>query len=265
MRPAVTLRIFALAVVTALAAVFLPSAPHDDPKWVILLVSLAFFAGAKPMRFKRYKTALVATHPLILLSIFLLGPWPAVATSLAGVIGSTLLRGGWPSLERTLFNLVLGTASPLIASQVFLRLYRAESATDITFEALWLPSLLAAIALFLVNTLSVAWIVSGTRGESTFTIWREGHLWTAPGDLAGWTLSLAMVWGRDAYGWPALVLALPPCWLLLVFYADHRRAIEERDRRITEITALNRTLEETVERLESARQEVRMLRGLLPI
>jgi signal transduction histidine kinase len=59
-------------------------------------------------------------------------------------------------------------------------------------------------------------------------------------------LAAAMFAALQSWGLWALALAIPPCWLLLAFYKAHGEAIQEHERRVEEVCALNADLEQKV-------------------
>jgi hypothetical protein len=62
-----------------------------------------------------------------------------------------------------------------------------------------------------------------------------------------------------------LVLGASPVVLLVQFYRSHRQRLEESQRRVAEVEALNQRLEATVDELREALAHVKTLQGLLPI
>jgi hypothetical protein len=76
-----------------------------SPQTFALLAALAALAGARPVRFARFKTELTATHPFVLLAVAVLGPAEAMLVGLVGLTG-VLIRPGRPMrTDRTAFNL----------------------------------------------------------------------------------------------------------------------------------------------------------------
>ena len=91
--------------------------------------------------------------------------------------------------------------------------------------------LLAALAYFVTNTLSVALVISLTEGKNVWRVWRECYFWSFPnylvGAAVGWTLSAA----SHTFGWQASLLLLP---VLYVIYRSHQlymNRLEEDKRR----------------------------------
>src|SRR5262245_66091721 len=70
-----------------------------------LLAALAALAGARPVRFARFKTELTATHPFVLLAVAVLGPLSAMVVAVVGLTGVLLRPGRKLKADRTAFNL----------------------------------------------------------------------------------------------------------------------------------------------------------------
>jgi diguanylate cyclase (GGDEF)-like protein/putative nucleotidyltransferase with HDIG domain len=125
-----------------------------------------------------------------------------------------------------------------------------------THMALWSHSLLqldrtgylaivaASMVYFAVNTGMVAGMVSCSTGKPIYKTWRNSYLWTSPqylvgGVLAGATHTLSIYWG-----WPALLMAGPPLYLLYRSYTLYLGKIEEQQKHIIEMSRLHlRTIE----------------------
>ena len=229
----------------------------DDKKVFILVAALAALAGARPVRFPRFKTELTATHPFVLLAVATLGPLEAMIVGLVGLTGVIFRPGRKLSVLRTAFNL----GSVVLASAVAAWSYFATGGE--VGGSLWFsfaPLAAATAAYFLVNTGLVTLAISFQQRTPFLVVWRESFQWTAVSYFSGLTLAAAMLGALRAWGPWVLALAIPPCWLLLAFYRAHREAIQEHERRVQEVEALNADLERKVE--ERTRELATALEGI---
>jgi signal transduction histidine kinase len=208
-----------------------------------LLALLAALAGARPVRFARFKTELTATHPFVLLAVAVLGPAEAMLVALIGLTG-VLIRPGRPMRpERTAFNL----GAVVLASAAAAWSYAmAGGEVGGTFWPNLLPLAAATAAYFLVNTGLVTMAIALQQRTPVFEVWRESFEWTAVAYFTGLTLAAAMMAALQSWGTWILALAIPPCWLMLAFYKAHQEAIQEHERRVQEVEALNAELEQKV-------------------
>ena len=214
-----------------------------DGATLSLVAALAALAGLRPVRFARFKTELTATHPFVLLAVAVLGPLEAMLVALIGLTGVLVRPGRKLDPMRTAFNLGAVTLSSAAASAAFLQLGGEIGG------ALWAsfgPLAGATAAYFLVNTGLVTIAIAYQQRTSMFEVWRESFQWTAVSYFTGLTLAAAMIVALQSWGLWVLALAIPPCWLLLAFYKAHREAIQEHERRVDEVEALNAELEQKV-------------------
>ncbi|HEX4823286.1 MAG TPA: ATP-binding protein [Candidatus Polarisedimenticolaceae bacterium] len=208
-----------------------------------LLAALAALAGARPVRFARFKTELTATHPFVLLAVAALGPLAAMVVAVVGLTGVLLRPGRKLKIDRTAFNLGAVVCASAAAAWSYLV---TGGQIGGTFWPSLLPLVAATAAYFLVNTGLVTIAVALQQRMPMFEVWRESFEWTAVAYFTGLTLAAAMMAALQAWGTWVVALAIPPCWLLLGFYKAHQEALQEHERRVAEIEALNAELEQKV-------------------
>jgi hypothetical protein len=143
--------------------------------------------------------------------------------------------------------------------------YEAIGAGAESFEAMLWPLLAATTVYFLVNTGLVSAAVAVERKKAVLEIWRESFLWTVASYLSGFTLAALLLVVVGTLGPWSLVLAIPPCWVLVGFYRAHKERLSEQQRRIAEVEKLNAELESAVGELRHAAAHVKQLQGLIPI
>ena len=214
-----------------------------DLRTFALLAALAALAGLRPVRFARFKTELTATHPFVLVAVAVLGPLEGILVALIGLTG-VLVRPGRPLHPlRTAFNLGAVTVASAVAAWSYLATGGTVGGSLWTTFA---PLAAATAAYFLVNTGLVTIAIAFQQRTPVLEVWRESFQWTAVAYFTGLTLAAAMLAALQSWGIWVLALAIPPCWLLLAFYKAHREAIQEHERRVLEVEALNAELEQKV-------------------
>jgi hypothetical protein len=214
-----TVILFVVAVsVTAMAA--LATMPVDDLRdrlgTLLPLVALSVTAGAFRVRLPSLRLEMAPIHPCILVGLAALGPTAAALIGLAGVVGG--LFGRAPAAIRFVFNLGNVALSTAAASWVFLALGGRPTHS---LEALMLPLSAATAAYFVVNTGLVAGAVALEKRQALFSTWKRSFLWSAWTYPAGLSLAVAVVALLDVSVPWALALAVPPGWLLVLFYRAH--------------------------------------------
>jgi signal transduction histidine kinase len=230
---------------------------QGDPWMLSLIAALAALAGLRPVSFPRFKTELSATHPFVLLAVAVLGPLDAIVVALVGLTGILIRPGRRLDPMRTAFNLGAVTLASAAASWAF------HLTGGKVGGSLWLsfgPLAAATAAYFLVNTGLVTVAISFQQRTPVLLVWRESFQWTAVSYFTGLTLAAVMIVALQSWGLWALALAIPPCWLLLAFYKAHREAIQEHERRVDEVSALNSALEQKI--VERTHELATALEGL---
>jgi signal transduction histidine kinase len=222
-----------------------------------LIAALAALAGLRPVRFARFKTELSATHPFVLLAVAVLGPLDAIVVALFGLTGILVRPGRRLNPMRTAFNLGAVTLASAAASAAFLVTGgRVGGSLWVSFG----PLAAATAAYFLVNTGLVTVAIAFQQRTPVMEVWRETFQWTTVSYFTGLTLAAVMIVALQSWGLWALALGIPPCWLLLAFYKAHREAIQEHERRVEEVCALNSALEQKV--VERTHELATALEGL---
>ncbi len=212
-------------------------------KTFALVAALAALAGLRPVRFARFKTELTATHPFVLLAVAVLGPFDAMLVALIGLTGVLVRPGRRLDPMRTAFNLGAVILASALASWAFLV---TGGMVGGGFWTSFGPLAAATAAYFLINTGLVTIAIAFQQRTPVIDVWRESFQWTAVSYFTGLTLAAAMIVALQAWGVWVLALAIPPCWLLLAFYKAHHEAIQEHERRVREVEALNADLEQKV-------------------
>jgi len=227
-----------------------------------LLVALAAVAGAHPVRISSLRCELTATHPAIFCALAALGPSAAILAAVAGVLGAAVARRGKGSVLRLAYNLAAVSLATASAAWTF---HVLGGRPGDPLSAILGPLAAAATVYFLVNSGLVAAAIALEMQRSFQASWVSSLSWTVPSYFTGLTVAALLLLVLETLGPRGLVLGIPPIWLLVAFYRAHRERVEEQERRIRDVEALNAELEERVDELRHADAHVRRLQGLLPI
>ncbi len=104
--------------------------------------------------------------------------------------------------------------------------------------------LAASVVYFAVNTFIVAGIIGLTDGKSIFEVWRSCYLWTSLHYLVGGCIAEVIHLMDRRLGTPALVVAMPPLYLLYRSYSVYLRRMEEQQQHTAQMAQLHlRTIE----------------------
>lgn len=250
------------AAVAAIATVLYLAEPAADAGILSILIAMALIAGARPVRLPALRTELTATHPAVLCALASLGPAPAVATSLAGLIGATVARRRPGSPLRLTLNSAALLLSTAAAALVFVTLGGSPGDSVSTLLG---PLAAATATYFVFNTGMIAAAIALEQRKPFLVSWSASFSWTAASCFAGFTLAVGLLLVLESLGPWGLALGIPPTWLLVAFYRAHEQRIAEKQRRVDEVECLNVELRATVDRLRGALAHVDQLQGLLPI
>ena len=208
--------------------------------------------------------------------LILLGsPVACLTAGTAALAASLLRRTNRPPLYRISFN-VAALALACAVSGLAFRLTGGrpgpvEPATE------WLPILMATVTFFLMNTALVSVVISLNDGLPLMQNWRVNFFWTGPAYLAGAALATLMALGVQWVGVWAVLLALPPLYVLyfsLRLYATrvrqerlHGQEMSDLYLKIIEALALaidakDRTTQRHLRRVQTFAVEMGCLMGL---
>jgi hypothetical protein len=256
------LYIAAVAIAAGVAVALLPGSSADtDFVALTLLLLLAVVAGARPVRFVGKGNEVTATHTAIICALAILGAFPALLTALAGLLATLVFRASRPKIIRSVFNCAGVMLSAAIAAHLFLLLGGVPGSIE---TMLFWPLFIATGTYFFLNTGLVSIAIAVERGLSIRVAW-DSLRWTASSYFTGVILALGLVAAYDYQGPLGLAFGLPPIWVLLNFYATYHGKLKDKERYISEVEGLNAQLRSKVDELQSALEEVRELRELLPI
>jgi hypothetical protein len=191
----------------------------------LMFILLALVAGSRPVQIPGTRCRINATQPLILAALGVAGPLAAGLVAIVGVAASALGGKPPPATLKLAFNLGAVSLSAVIASACFLALERLPGSDPL---AILFPLAAAAAVYFLANTGLVAAVVSVAEGQGLARTWRGSCLWTIPSYLMGLLVAAAVIIVWDSSLLWAVLLGLPPCWLLVKYYRERAASSETR-------------------------------------
>jgi signal transduction histidine kinase/CheY-like chemotaxis protein len=192
-----------------------------------------------------------------LMALLLLGPKPAVAIAVAGVLAQCTLRVKAPyPIYRTLFSMAEECLAMTASVAVYTVLGGPVAPTD--FALLAKPLVGTIATYFVLNTGLVAGAIAASSGRSWWTVWRVEFLWSSASFMVAGTAgaAAAVVIARREH-WKA-VLLLAPVYLTYRTYQVFVGRLEDQKRHTAETRRLHQA---TVDALQSAQQAEAALAG----
>lgn len=237
--------------------------PMDSRGHFLVVLALSALIGLHSMRFTSRSMELSSSHPFLIYSIATFGSRASMLIILTG-LAATLLAGKarQPAL-RVVFNLSAVGLSTACAGAVF---HMMGGVPGQSIDALMAPLFGAATSYLVTNSVLIALIVSMDRKDMTFLkAFADSFRWAGVAYLTGYAIGVAVLYATAALGPSAILLILPPVWLLLSFYRLHESRVEAERFRANQVRALNSELMTTIDELHEAMLHIKQLGGLLPI
>ncbi len=229
----------------------------------LVVLALSAIIGMHTMRYSPAKVELSSSHPFLIYAIATFGPGAAVWIILLGMATTLIVRKNRAAPTRVAFNLAAIALSTVSAGAVFSALGGVPGQS---IGRLVLPLLGAALSYSLINSALITLVVSIERPEIRFLKGVVVALqWGGVAYLTGYAIGVAVLYATSVLGKPAIVLILPPCWLLLSFYRMHEARLEAERLRADEVEKLNAELSKSLDELQEALRHIKQLRGMLPI
>jgi len=149
-------------------------------QWLIL-AALTVCAGFITVRIPGIKIKLTLADTFVFANTILFGPMVGgITAAIDGLSGSVRSKTRSRKMEFALFNMAAMALSAYLAGEVFFRLlgrgplYQADR---VEFGLIFPPSLALAISYYVLNALSVSFIVALQSEVSAIRVWRENLLW----------------------------------------------------------------------------------------
>jgi len=227
-----------LGAITAVAAA--PSLRGQEPVKVIILAAIAVAVAGFKIRLPGIPGTLSLNYVIILVALLTCNLGTGMLVALAGTLGQCLIHAkDKPRWFQVLFS-VSGIALPVLAANTALHARVVEQADPTGCVSL----LAAALAYFLINTISVAGIISLSTATNFFQVWTTSYLWTSPQYLVGGAIAWVVNFFDHRFGFAAVLIAFPPLYLLYRSYTTYLGRIQEHQDHLAEMAALHlRTIE----------------------
>jgi diguanylate cyclase (GGDEF)-like protein/putative nucleotidyltransferase with HDIG domain len=213
---------------------------NADLRRVSLYVFAAIVASGLKIRLPGILVTLSMNYVVIIAALLNLSVGAGLIVAIASALGQCCIGPNWkPRWFQIVFN----------ASAMALPVLAAESALRSDLLSLADPSgclslMVASLAYFLMNTIIVAGIISVTSGKGLFHLWRESYLWTSAQYLVGGGIAGALHFLQLYMGWRALIIVVPPLYLVYRSYSIYLGRVEEQQKHIVEMAELHlRTIE----------------------
>jgi diguanylate cyclase (GGDEF)-like protein/putative nucleotidyltransferase with HDIG domain len=208
--------------------------------WLAIYLIAAVLASGLKIHLPGIFGTLSMNYVVIIVAMQDLSLAAALIVALSSTLGQCLIHAdSRPKWFQVVFS-VAGIPVPVVGAYLALK-----SPQLLAVDHTGCLSLLAAsLVYFAINTLTVAGIISCTTGKPVYETWRNSYLWTAPQYLVGGGIAGAAHFIGTYWGWPALLMAAPPLYLVYRSYSLYLGRVEEQQKHILEMSELHlRTIE----------------------
>ncbi len=205
-------------------------------------------------------STLSVSYAANLMSLLLLGTWPATIIGAAGAWAQCTINVKRPyPLHRTVFSVAAEAVTMIATGFVYQRLGGRIGAFDLT--ALARPLAGAIFTYFIVNTGLVACAIAWSVRRSPIAVWKAEFLWSAASFfVAGTAGAIGAVLVARGHAWTA-ALMLAPVYLTYSTYRtfvgrleDQRQHRERLANALEDMTRLKEQRHELLQREQSARE-----------
>jgi diguanylate cyclase (GGDEF)-like protein/putative nucleotidyltransferase with HDIG domain len=146
-------------------------------------------------------------------------------------------RRGRPA--QVIFNTAAMAVAIAITEQVYHSPWMAANHVDPTIRLA-----VATSALFFLNTLPVALVISLAEHRRFSAVWRECYFWSLPYYLGGAAVAQALASANKFIGYPAVLLTGPVVYLIYRSYRLYLERLEDEKKHVEEVSSLHlRTIE----------------------
>ena len=182
-----------------------------EPGRFLFLVLMGLLSGRLKVAMPGFRGTMSVSYVFILMGVVNLSLGEALVVALGATAIQVLVHTkSKPTLHRVLFNLSAIANSVVAAHQAWTSISHYELFPAVVGIAV------ASCVYFLVNTLSVSFIISLTETKSLVEVWRECYFWYLPYYLVGAAIAAGSGYLEQRVGASVLLLAIP------VIYATYR-------------------------------------------
>ncbi|HEY1241392.1 MAG TPA: HD domain-containing phosphohydrolase [Bryobacteraceae bacterium] len=223
----------------------------------VVLLSIGLWTSDAPLRFACYLLVAVLASSLkvslpgvtgtmsvsyvfILLSVIELSTPQTVLIGCAALLTQTF----WHARSRPTWVHALFNVSSIALSCVGASFAYQHAPAFFSLGHFHWALVLSAVTYFLVNTLSIATVISLTEKKKLVQIWKECYFWSFPYYLLGASIAGGVSLINARYGWEVSVVALPAVYLIYRSYRLYLDRLEGEKLHAESMAALHlRTIE----------------------
>lgn len=210
------LRLFLIIIVAAgaasLACTFLFFPPEIHGQWLVAfftLLALAILGAALALKITEGGSTTTMEFVPQLGAIPLLGPFGAVVLTLITQLFTEFLVAKKPT-EKALFNTAQVVLAIAVGSALYVAFGAAPSLSEIEFAATFPQFLVAVVAYFAINTVSVSYVIALSEGRVFREVWGQAAGTIIVFDLAMSPLGYLVAYLYVQWGPVALLAAIIP-------------------------------------------------------
>ncbi|MBS1875886.1 MAG: diguanylate cyclase [Acidobacteria bacterium] len=227
-----------IAGATALIAYSATISRIADPSRLGAYMLAALFAAGLKVSLPGITGTMSVSYVFILIGIAELSLGEAVAIAAL----STVLQSVWHAKKRPkAIHLIFNAASISLASAGSYFVYHDVHmfGSDKTFRLA-----LASCTYFLLNTMSIAGVVSLTEGKNVIAIWRDCYFWSFPYYLIGASITALIRYLFNYFDWRLTLFILPVVYVIFRSYRLYLGQLEREKEYAEQMAALHlRTIE----------------------
>lgn len=209
----------------------------DPPRLIAYMLAALFAAGLK-VSLPGITGTMSVSYVFILIGIAEL----SVGESIAIAAFSTVLQSIWHAKKRPKpIHLIFNAASITVAAAGSYFIYHNWHlfGGDKTVQLA-----LASCTYFLLNTMSIAGIVSLTEGKNVISIWRDCYFWSFPYYLIGASITALIRYLFHYFDWRLTLFILPVVYVIFRSYRLYLGQLEREKEYAEQMAALHlRTIE----------------------
>jgi len=201
--------VIGLAGLTGMAVTFHGWIPEPQPRFLVYLL-LALVSSGMKVILPGMQGTISPSVVIIMLSLVELKTPETLFLTVASVAAQTCwLAKGRVKLVRLFFNTTCIALAILAGAWVYHRPWLANTA-----EGELLRLMLAGVAYFLVNNVSIAIVIAITEGQSIQTVTRRFYDWLFFYSIVGVAVAEIVHWVSARLGWAFPLALLPPLYLI---------------------------------------------------
>ena len=203
--------------------------------WATFAVAVAGFK----IRLPGIMGTLSMNYVVILAVLLNLGLGAGMIVALVSTLGQCFIHSqAKPRWHQVLFS-VTGVALPVQVANLALHSPHIAGVANGSVAVL-----AASFMYFIVNTISVAGIISLTAERNLHDVWHTSYLWTWPQYLVGGGIGWVIHLLEKNLGWGSMLVAAPSLYLLYHTYTTYLGRIQEQQDHLLDMSALHlRTIE----------------------